>query len=219
MDQEKLDTNEKHLGNKSSLVQKEDLAKESVDNATETRVDNNPLLGLVDNTKLKTIVGGEVVSTNTLHPDDLGAQGNENLSVSIEEHSKKAIHEVFGSSSSDSAKSEQQREHYPDMRLVGLWSDAVTKSNDNVTDDNLNPRVAHDMEILSQYVRRVKDATNTPQRVYTDEEERAAAINYLRNRSAATEEPFIEVVSKAMKKNLKKGFYVHNTRSKARLPD
>ena len=217
MDQEKLDTNEKHkrLGNKSSLVQKEDLAKESVDNAIETCVDNNPLLGLVDNTKLKTIVDGEVISTDTLHLDDMGAQGNKNLSVSTEERSKKAIHEVFGSNSSDSAKSERQREHYPDLRLVGSWSDAATKSNDIVTDDNLNPNVAHNMEIMSQYIRRGKDAINTPQRVYIDEEERVAAINYLRNRSAPTEDPFIEVVSKGTKKNFKKGFYVHNTRYRA----
>jgi len=34
------------------------------------------------------------------------------------------------------------------MRLVGLWSDATTKSNDIVADDNLNPKVAHDMEVL-----------------------------------------------------------------------
>jgi hypothetical protein len=43
-----------------------------------------------------------------------------------------------------------------------------------------------------------------------------AAINYLKNRSAAIEVPFIEVVSKAKKKNLKKGVQVHNTRSSGR---
>ncbi|AES98202.2 hypothetical protein MTR_5g065660 [Medicago truncatula] len=68
--------------------------------------------GSVYNTKLKTIVDGEVVSNDTLHLDDMGAQGNKNLSVSTEERSKKAIQEVFGSNSSDSAKSGQQREHF-----------------------------------------------------------------------------------------------------------
>jgi len=55
--------------------------------------------------------------------------------------------------------------------------------------------------------------------VYTDEEVRAAAINHLRNRTTTTKEHFTEVVSKAMKKNLKKGFQVHITRSRGRLPD
>jgi len=148
-----------------------------------------------------------------------GTKGNKNLSVSTEECSKKAIYEVFGSSSSDSANSEQQREHYPDMRLVGLWSDATAKSNDIVVDDNLNPNVARDLEVLRQYVWRGNDATNTRPRAYTDEEEIAAAVNYRRNRFATTEEPFTEVVSKATRKNLKKGFHVHNTRYRGKLPD
>jgi hypothetical protein len=216
--QEKLDTHEKHkrLGNKTIHVQKNDLGKESVEcvaNATEACVDNNPLLGFVDSTKLKATVDGEVVSIDTLHPDNIGANGNENLSVSSEERCKKAIHDVFGSNSSVSTNNEHQREHYPDMRLIGSWSDEVTnlsnpvtKSNEIVTDDNLNPRVAHNLEILRQYVWKGNEATYTGPQVYTDEEERAAAINYLRNRAATTEEPFTEVVSKAGKKNLKKGF-------------
>jgi len=53
-------------------------------------------------------------------------------------------------------------------------------------------------------------------RVYTDEEEREAAINYLKNRSV--EEPFIEV-SKSKKKSVQKHFQVHNTRSKGRTPN
>jgi len=75
------------------------------------------------------------------------------------------------------------------------------------------------LEILRQYVWKGNKATYTGPRVYTDEKERAIAINYLRNRAAATEEPFTEVVSKAKKKNLKKGFQVHNTRSRGRLLD
>jgi hypothetical protein len=37
--------------------------------------------------------------------------------------------------------------------------------------------------------------------VYTGEEENASVINYLKNRSAAMEEHFIEVMSKAKKKS------------------
>lgn len=226
-----MDTNEKHrrLGNKSILIHKKYLVKETVEcvaNVTETCVDNNHLLGFVDSTKLKATVDGEVVSIDTLHPDDMGANGNENLSVSTEEHCKKAIHGTFGSNSSDSTNNEQQREHYPDMRLVGSWSDEVTnlsdsatKSNEIVTNDNLNPNVAHDLEILRQYVWKGNEATYIGPRVYTDEEERATAINYPRNRAATTEEPFIEVVSKTGKKNLKKDFQIHNTCSNGRLPD
>ncbi|MCI75254.1 DUF4283 domain protein, partial [Trifolium medium] len=55
-------------------------------------------------------------------------------------------------------------------------------------------------------------------RVYTDEEEKAAAINFLKNREAAREEPFTEVVSKTKKNNLQKGFQVRNTRSRGRMP-
>jgi len=41
-------------------------------------------------------------------------------------------------------------------------------------------------------------------RVYTDEEERATTINYLKNRSASME--FTEVMSKATEKKRQKGF-------------
>ncbi|MCI60176.1 hypothetical protein A2U01_0081431, partial [Trifolium medium] len=41
--------------------------------------------------------------------------------------------------------------------------------------------------------------------VYTDEEDTAAAIKFLKNRSVAMEEPFT-VVSKAKKKKPQKGF-------------
>jgi hypothetical protein len=41
----------------------------------------------------------------------------------------------------------------------------------------------------------------------------------LKNRAATSEEPFTVVVSKAKKKNMQKGFQVHNTRSRGRHPD
>lgn len=54
-------------------VQKEDLRKKSVEcvknNATKTRVNNNPILGFVD--CLKTNVDWEVVSNDTLHQKNL----------------------------------------------------------------------------------------------------------------------------------------------------
>lgn len=215
VNQEKVITHEKHkcLGKKHVPVQKDDLGKEPTDcltnNVTDTCVDNNPRLE-------KTTVDGEVVSIDTVHEEDMGAQCQENLSVSTEERSKKAIHDVFGSDSSNSANCEPNREHYPDMRLVGSWNDALDKSN-VVGDNNLNPRVAHDIEILRQYACK-GDVANMRPRVYTDEEEREAAIKYLKNRFTATEEPFTEVVSKTTKKNLK-GFRVHNTRSKGKSPD
>lgn len=58
-------------------------------------------------TKLKATVDGEVVSIDTLHPDDTGANGNEKLSVSTEERCKKAIYDTFGSSSSVSTNNDQ----------------------------------------------------------------------------------------------------------------
>jgi hypothetical protein len=51
---------------------------------------------------------------------------------------------------------------------------------------------------------------------YIRKEENAAAINYLKNRPAAMEEPFTEVVSKAKKKNSHKGVNVHNTRARGK---
>jgi hypothetical protein len=115
----------------------------------------------------------------------------------------------------------------PDLRIVGSWSDAVTDADyiqdppswcgttsSIVTASNavINPHVAHDLEILRVW--KDKEASNISHKVYTDEEENAAAINYLKNRPAAMEEPFTEVVSKAKKKNSHKGVNVHNTRAK-----
>ncbi|CAJ2672427.1 unnamed protein product [Trifolium pratense] len=100
----------------------------------------------------------------------------------------------------------------PDLRIVGSWSDAVTDL-DYIQDPSawcgasstvtasvvvLNPHVANDLEILRNW--KDNEASDIGHRVYTDEEETAAAINYLKNRSAARGEPFIEVVSKAKKK-------------------
>jgi hypothetical protein len=76
VDQEKVATNEKHkrTGNKPMPVPKNDLGKGSVEcvtnNATKEVVDNNPLLGFVDGTNV----------VDTMHPEDMVAQGNENLS-------------------------------------------------------------------------------------------------------------------------------------------
>jgi hypothetical protein len=125
-------------------------------------------------------------------------------------------------------REDHQSDKFPDLRIVGPWCDAVTDL-DYTQDssplcgslpsrnDVLNPIVAHDLEILQQHFLKGRDATA---RLYTDEEEREAAINYLRNRSAVSEEPFIEVDSRATKKkNKHKGFRVHNTHSGGRLPN
>ncbi|XP_045802224.1 uncharacterized protein LOC123895782 [Trifolium pratense] len=113
----------------------------------------------------------------------------------------------------------------PDLRIVGSWSDAVTdldyiqdppswcstSSNVTASDVGLNPHVAHDLEILRNW--KDYEASDIGHRVYTDEEETATTINYLKNRSAAVEEPFTDVVSKAKKKKSQKGFPVRYTRS------
>lgn len=50
---------------------------------------------------------------------------------------------------------------------------------------------------------------------------RKKTLQLLKNKfaadSAATEEPFIDVVSKAKKKKVQKGFQVHNTRSTGKI--
>jgi hypothetical protein len=87
----------------------------------------------------------------------------------------------------------------------------------SANDEVLNPNVDQDLAILKQYWE-FKDARE--QRVYTDEEEREAAINFLKSRAATGEVPFTTVVSKAKKKkNMQKGFQVHNTRSRGSHPD
>ncbi|KAK2427610.1 hypothetical protein QL285_026178 [Trifolium repens] len=86
-----------------------------------------------------------------------------------------------------------------------------------ISDEFLNSNVDQDLAILKQYWE-FKDARE--QRVYTDEEEREAAINFLKSRAATGEVPFTTVVSKAKKKkNMQKGFQVHNTRSRGSHPD
>jgi hypothetical protein len=121
--------------------------------------------------------------------------------------------------------------HYTtlDLRIVGSWSDAATdadyiqdppswcgttSSNIIASDVVMNPHIAHDLEILRVW--KDNEAGNIGHKTYTDEEENATAINYLKNRSAAIEEPFIEVVSKAKKKNSQRGIHVHNTCSRGR---
>jgi hypothetical protein len=98
------------------------------------------------------------------------------------------------------------------LSLCGLTSSNVVVSN-----DILNPNVAYDIEILQKYLKG-NDVGDIGHRVYTYEEENATTINFLNNRSAASEKPFTEVVSKSKKKNMQKGFQVHNTRSRGRHP-
>ncbi|PNX56776.1 hypothetical protein L195_g050057 [Trifolium pratense] len=92
----------------------------------------------------------------------------------------------------------------------------MNSSNVIISDDTLNPNVSHDMEILRQHVWKENDAFKDM--IYTDEEEREEALNFLKNRSVSSEEPFTDVVSKAKKKNMRKGILVHNTRSRGRVP-
>jgi hypothetical protein len=117
------------------------------------------------------------------------------------------------------------------MHIVGPWSDAVTNLDYNqdptwyglgssivmVSKEVLNPNIAHDLEILRPYLKGNDACTSVP-RVYVDEEEREAVINYLKNCSVAKEEPFIEV-SKSKKKKVQKHFQVHNTHSRGRPPN
>jgi hypothetical protein len=132
---------------------------------------------------------------------------------------------VDNSSLAEKQKEDHQSNKFPDLRIVGPWSDAVTDmdydtstwsgmnpSNVIISDDILNPNVSHDLEILRQHVWKENDVFKG--RIYTDEEEREAALNFLKNRYVPPEEPFTEVVSKAKKKNMKKGIHVHNTRSR-----
>ncbi|KAK2441572.1 hypothetical protein QL285_012854 [Trifolium repens] len=121
------------------------------------------------------------------------------------------------------AKKQRVDQQTPNLRLVGSWSDAVTEldyikyppSGCGMTSSDfvpvLNPQVAHYLDILKKW--KDNEASGIGYRVYTDEEENAAAVNYLKNRSTAREEPFTEVVSKAKKK---KGISVHNIRSSDR---
>jgi hypothetical protein len=104
------------------------------------------------------------------------------------------------------------------MRIVVPWNDVVTyldyiqdtpswcglgSSNAVVSKEVTNPNVSNDLEILQQYIWNGNDATDIRPRVFTDEEENNATINYLKNRYAASftviEGPFT-VVSKAKKK-------------------
>jgi acyl CoA:acetate/3-ketoacid CoA transferase alpha subunit len=114
-------------------------------------------------------------------------------------------------------------------RIVGSWSDAMTdsdyiqdppfwcgttSSNIIASDVVINPHITHDLEILRVW--KGNEAGNIGHKTYTDEEENAATINYLKKRFAVIEELFIEMVSKSKKKNSHKGVQVHNTRSSGR---
>jgi len=153
-------------------------------------------------------------------------------SISIETTVVQPIHvEVHTTNLAKKQGDDKRNNIYHDMLIVGQWSDAVDdldysqdfpswcglpSSRMTVYDEVLNPNIAHVMEILPQHVQKGIDLVDIVP-LYTDEKERATSINYLKNRSASME--FTEVVSKATKKKRHKGFQVHNTRSKGRLPD
>jgi hypothetical protein len=63
----------------------------------------------------------------------------------------------------------------------------------------LYPNVAHDLSILQQCWKGNEDIKH---KIYTDEEERVMAINFLNNHATASENSFTKVVSKTKKKNL-----------------
>ncbi|KAK2451955.1 hypothetical protein QL285_010961 [Trifolium repens] len=83
-----------------------------------------------------------------------------------------------------------------DMGIVGSWSDAVTDSN-YIQDPPSWCGTTSSNVIASDVVWKDNEAGNIGHKTYTDDDENAAAINYLKNRSTAIEESFIEVVSKA----------------------
>lgn len=64
-----------------------------------------------------------------------------------------------------------------------------------VIDDNRNLRDAQDLEVLRHYFKD-RDATKINGTRYIDDEEN------LPNRSTASEEPFVKVISKATKNNI-----------------
>jgi len=58
-------------------------------------------------------------------------------------------------------REDQQSINYPDLHIVGPWSDAVTNLDytqdsstwcDSLSDEILNLNIAHDLEILRQHV-------------------------------------------------------------------
>jgi len=140
-------------------------------------------------------------------------------SISVETVVVQQIHvEVHTTDLAKNRGDDQRNNKYPDMLIVGQWSDAVTdldytqdspswcglpSSRIIVSDEVLNSNIAHDMEILRHHVQKGIDVGDTVP-LFTDEEEKAAAINYLKNRSTSME--FTEVVSKATKKEEAKGF-------------
>jgi len=74
---------------------------------------------------------------------------------------------------------DHQSNRFSDMCIGGLWSDAVTYL-DYIREDDLNSNVAHYLETMQSYWKDKEDGASVP-RVYTDEEERATTINYLKN--------------------------------------
>jgi len=176
------------------------------------------------------------VATSVLVGDVINLEKELSTNISVGEALVQSTQFVHTTKLTEEQRENQQSSKFPDMHIVGPWSNVVTdldyiqdppswsglgSSNVEVSKEVLNPNVAHDLAILQQHVWNGNDARGIGPRVYTDEEENAAAINYLKNcfaaDSAVTEEPFIEVVSKAKKKKVQKGFQVHNTRSKGKI--
>ncbi|RHN55635.1 hypothetical protein MtrunA17_Chr5g0420001 [Medicago truncatula] len=178
---------------------------------------------------IRDIMRSKEVTTNVLVGDVINLEEELYSSTSVEAIQVQST-PVEGMTETQGV--DQQSNKFPDMRIVGSWSDAVTdldynqdppswyglgSSNVMVSKEVLNPNIAHDLEILRPYLKGNDACASVPQ-VYTDEEEREAAINYLKNRSVAEDEPFIEV-SKSKKKKVQKHFQVHNTRSRGSPPN
>jgi hypothetical protein len=153
------------------------------------------------------IIRSKEAATNVLVRDVLNIDGEFSSGISIEVDPVRLEHADDTVDNSD----------IPLVQNPPSWC-GMSSSNVLSSDEVLKPNVAHDLEILKQYWDG-KNVREIEHRVYTDEEEREAAINFLNNRAATREESFTVVVSKAKKKSMQKGFQVHNTRSRGRHPD
>jgi len=86
-----------------------------------------------------------------------------------------------------------------------------------VTQDVLNPNIAHDLEILQPYLKD-RDAGASEPQVYTDEKEREATLNYLKNRSLVIKNLLLRCLRERRRMCIKV-FQVHNAHSKGRPPN
>ncbi|XP_045793423.1 uncharacterized protein LOC123888413 isoform X2 [Trifolium pratense] len=92
-----------------------------------------------------------------------------------------------------------------------IWSKSSEKKSSHHRLHNLRHRVPAPLISISKNQKYWKenDGSDIGHNVFTNEEERAVVINFLKNREVAREESFMEVVSKTKKKNLQKGFQVY----------